>query len=56
MVAFTRSSDERSVNHVKHSTFIVRVTEGQARLDLETLSDIWLAWGFQMNFMYEPVH
>ena len=55
-LSFTRSGNERLVKHANHSKFIARGTEGQPRLDLEMLSDIWLAWGFQMNFMYEPVH
>ena len=55
-LAYTRSGNERSVKHLKHSWRIVRGGKGMPRVDLESLSDLWLTWGFQMNFMYEPVH
>jgi len=55
VVAYVRSGNERSVKHLKHSWFIVRGTVGQ-QFDLSFVSDMWLAWGFQMNFMYDPVH
>lgn len=55
VVAYVRSGNERSVKHLKHSWFIVRGTVGQ-QFDLSFISDMWLAWGFQMNFMYDPVH
>ena len=55
-VAYTRSGNERSVKHMKHSWLLKRGTFGMPRFDLELLSDIWLAWGFQVNFIYKPVH
>jgi len=55
-VAATRSGNERSVRQVKVSWLIKRGTTYQPALSLETLSDIWLAWGYQINFMYDAVH
>ena len=55
-LAYTRSGNERSVKHLKHSWRIVRGGKGMPRVDLESLSDLWLTWDFQMNFKYEPVH
>ena len=56
VVAFVRSGNERSVKHVKHSKLIVVGAKGKPTFDLDMLSDLWLAWGYQINFMYEPVH
>ena len=55
-VAYTRSGNERSVKHLKHSWRIVKGGEGMPNHDLNMLCDLWLTWGFQMNFMYDPVH
>ena len=55
-VAFTRSGNERSVKHLKHSWRIVKGGVGMPNIDLDMMSDLWLGWGFQMNFMHEPVH
>ena len=55
-VAYTRSGNERSVKHLKHSWQIAFGFKGMPTVDLDVISDLWLAWGFQMNFMYEPVH
>jgi len=54
-VATTRSGNERSVRQVKTSWLIKRGCMFQ-NWDLEMLADIWLAWGFQINFMYSAVH
>lgn len=55
-VAYVRSGNERSVKHVKLSWLIKRGAVGMPNMDLEMLSDLWLGWGFQVNFMYDPVH
>ena len=56
-VAFTRSGNERSVRHVKHSWLIVRgCSSVGGNYELDVISDIWLTWGFQVNFMYDAVH
>lgn len=55
-VAYTRSGNEISVRHMIHSWLIKRGAVGMPTLDLELLSDIWLTWRFQANFMYDPVH
>ena len=54
-VAVIRSGNERAVNVVKRSWFI---KHGAAfhTYDLALVDDVWLAWGFQVNFMYNPVH
>jgi hypothetical protein len=56
VVAYTRSGNERSVKHVKHSWLIVRGCGTGQSFDLDFVADMWLAWGFQINFMYDPVH
>ena len=55
-VAYTRSGNERSVRHMKRSGLIKRGLTESNSMDLNTLADLWLAWGFQVNFMYSPVH
>ena len=55
-VAYVRSGNERSVKHVKLSWLIKRGAVGMPNMDLGMLSDLWLGWGFQVNFMYDPVH
>jgi len=54
-VATTRSGNELSVRQVKTSWLIKRGCIFQ-NWDLDMLADVWLAWGFQINFMYSPVH
>jgi hypothetical protein len=54
-VAATRSGNERSVRHMKHSWLIKRGASFQP-FDFDLLADLWLAWGFQVNFMYDSVH
>ena len=55
-VAFTRSGNERSVKHMKHSWLTAFGALGKPKMNLVLLSDAWLGWGFQVNFMYDPVH
>ena len=40
VVAYTRSGNERSVKHVKHSWLLARGTIGQLQFSLELLADI----------------
>lgn len=52
-VAADRSGNERGVNRCKYSGWIkrgLRPNSCPKRLD-----NVWLAWSFQTNFMYEPV-
>ena len=51
MVLYTRSGNEKSLKHVKHSKVIVERGEGKPRFDVNMLSDIWLAWGIS-NELY----
>lgn len=52
-VADKRSSNERAVKVEKQSGYIKRgVPAGGS---LETMDDVWLAWSFQINFMFKPV-
>jgi len=54
-VAVLRSGNERGVKYMKTSWIIKRgIPNGNFSLVL--LDDIWMAWGFQVNFMYDPVH
>jgi len=55
-IATTRSGNERSVRQVKTTSWLIKRGCTFQNWDLEMLSDIWLAWGFQINFMYSPVH
>jgi len=52
-VASDRAGNERAVNVCKRSGMLQRGPES-AEL-LSTVADVWLAWGFQANFMYAPV-
>jgi DDE superfamily endonuclease len=52
-IANDRSANERAVNRMKISDYINRgllPNECPKRI-----SDVWIAWGFQCNFMYKPV-
>ena len=53
-VAVNRSGNERGVKYMKHS-WIVRRGIKHGNFDLATVDDVWLAWGFQVNFMYKTV-
>jgi len=52
-VASDRSGNERAVNCLKSSGMIARgIHQTQ---DLSRFADVWKAYGFQCNFMYNPV-
>jgi hypothetical protein len=52
-VASDRSGNERAVNRLKCSNMIARgIHQTQ---DLPRFADLWIAWGFQCNFMFKPV-
>ena len=53
-VAVNRSGNDRGAKYMKHS-WIVRRGIKHGNFDLPTVDDIWLAWGFQVNFMYKIV-
>ena len=52
-VAYLRSGNERNVKVMKRSR-IIQQCMPSAIFNLERLDDIWMAWGFQVNFMNEP--
>lgn len=52
-IASDRGSNERGVNVSKRSGMIKRGF--QANMDAKLFQDVWIAWGFQVNFMYNPV-
>jgi hypothetical protein len=52
-VASHRSANERAVERMKESKLVSRGIHERANLD--KFADVWLAWGFQCNFMFEPV-
>lgn len=56
VVASTRSGNERAVKMMKHSWFLKRGYVNAQNFDLSLLADVWLAWGFLVNFKYSPVH
>jgi hypothetical protein len=51
-VAVVRSGNERAVKRCKLSWFLKRGTRDQG-WDHSVVADVWLAWGFQVNFMYD---
>jgi hypothetical protein len=52
-VATDRSANERAVNRLKASG---RIAGGiHQSQDLDRAADMWIAWGFQCNFMFKPV-
>ena len=53
-VAVTRSGNERAVKKMKYSWILQRGINNP-NFDLSVFDDIWLAWGFQINFMYKTV-
>jgi hypothetical protein len=52
-VAAHRSGNEWAVNVMKRSGLLKRGL--QKRQSTAVIADAWLAWGFQVNFMYKPV-
>ena len=55
-VAVVRSGNERAVKIVKQSWVLKRGASFAPSMDLSTLDNIWLGWGFRVNFMYSPIH
>ena len=52
--AAVRSGNERAVNIIKHSHYL---SNGLRPFEsVNDLCNVWLSWGFQVNFMYEGVH
>ena len=51
-VAVTRSGNERAVLRTKLSNFVKNGLKN-ALWDIDFLCDIWEAWTFRINFMYE---
>ncbi len=55
-VATVRSGNERAVKQVKISWLIKRGCTFQNSCSFDMLADIWICWGFQVNFLYNAVH
>jgi hypothetical protein len=55
-VAVIRSGNERAVKQAKMSWMIKRGGSHCQSWDLALYSDLWLVWGFNVNFMYNSVH
>jgi DDE superfamily endonuclease len=52
-VAHDRSGNERAVKYIKHCGFLDKGLRGhENEIDM---ADVWLAWGFQLNFIYKSV-
>ena len=52
-IAADRSGNERAVKRCKFSGYLKRgLHQNQG---INEFADIWLAWPFQVNFMYKPV-
>ena len=52
-IAADRAGNERAVRLTKMSGYVGRGLEN--RQAFARLADAWLAWGFQINFMYDEV-
>jgi DDE superfamily endonuclease len=52
-IAADRSANERAVRLAKTSDYVSRGL--LAHESSERLDNVWLAWGFQINFIYKPV-
>ena len=52
-VASDRSGNERAVNVAKRAGVLKRGLRPNESSDV--IADVWIAWGFQANFMYKPV-
>jgi hypothetical protein len=52
-VASDRSGNERAVNVAKRAGVLKRGSRLIESSDV--IADVWIAWGFQANFMYKPV-
>ena len=51
--AINISDSKHAVNNEKHSGY---VQQGLTKTSsVSRINDIWMAWGFQVNFMYQPV-
>jgi hypothetical protein len=56
-VAVVRSgSNERAVKQVKMSWAIKKGASLTTPIYLATLDNVWMGWGFRINYMYSPVH
>ena len=53
-IAADRSGNERAVRVSKLSAYVKRGTKLHKNVD--RLCDVWLAWSWQANFMFKPVH
>jgi len=56
-VSAVQSIDELNVQFgkVKHSWMLKRGCAYRG-YEFNTIADVWLAWGYQLNFMYDAVH
>ena len=52
-VTSDRSGNERAVKRIKESGMIARGIH--QRQDLKIMDNIWIVWGFQYNFMFQPI-
>jgi hypothetical protein len=52
-VASDRSGNERAGNVAKRAGVLKRGLRPNDSHDV--IADVWIAWGFQANFMYKPV-
>ena len=53
IIAEDRSANERAVRLSKKCGYLNRGIHG--KVDMKRFDNCWLAWGFQVNFMYESV-
>jgi DDE superfamily endonuclease len=53
-VASIRAGNERAVKNIKACKYIS--TGLHSNESCVRMCDVWLCWGFQINYMYKPVH
>ena len=53
IIAEDRSANERAVRLAKKCGYLKRGVQGH--VDMKRMDNCWLAWGFQINFMFERV-
>ena len=54
-IASDRSGNERAVKICKSSSYLKNGIKACKQEDVDRMCDIWLAYSFQANFMYESV-
>ena len=52
-IATNRSGNKRAVNNEKHSGYVQQGLTKTSSVSI--IDDVWMDWGFQVNFMHQSV-